>query len=77
MTKYDLTEQDRVYLNRAYIFRQVESRQDSRYDELSYDAHTLAERIMKSCPPSRERSLALTKLEEAVMWAKIAIARNE
>lgn len=29
------------------------------------------------CPPSRELSLALTKLEEAMMWANAAIARNE
>ena len=29
------------------------------------------------CPDSREKSLALTKLEETVMWANAAIARNE
>lgn len=29
------------------------------------------------CPSSRERSLAMTKLEEAVMWANSAIARNK
>lgn len=28
-------------------------------------------------PVSREKSLALTKLEEALMWANAAIARNE
>jgi hypothetical protein len=27
-------------------------------------------------PVSREKSLAMTKLEEAVMWANAAIARN-
>lgn len=28
------------------------------------------------CPDSRELSLAITKIEEAVMWANAAIARN-
>lgn len=33
--------------------------------------------IEACCLDSREKSLALTKLEEAVMWANAAIARNE
>lgn len=35
-----------------------------------------AELIEDECPPSRETSLAMTKLEEAVMWANASIARN-
>ena len=31
--------------------------------------------ILRNCPPSRERSLALTKLEESLFWANAAIAR--
>ena len=31
----------------------------------------------KNLPPSRELSLAVTKLEEAMMWANAAIARNQ
>jgi hypothetical protein len=37
----------------------------------------LAEEITRSCPECREKSLALTKVEEAVMWANAAIARHE
>ena len=33
--------------------------------------------VMQLCPGSRERSLALTKLEEAMFWANSAIARNQ
>jgi hypothetical protein len=32
--------------------------------------------IDNNCPDSREKSLAMTNLEQAVMWANAAIARN-
>ena len=35
----------------------------------------MAECINYYCPNSREKSLAITKIEEAVMWANAAIAR--
>ena len=39
-------------------------------------ARALAHFIDKSVPDSREKSLAMTKLEECVMWANAGIARN-
>lgn len=33
------------------------------------EALALGTLIINNCPPSRERSLALTHLEDAVMWA--------
>lgn len=33
--------------------------------------------LAATCPPSRELSLAITKLEEVVMWANASIARRE
>ena len=36
----------------------------------------LAEHIIDTTPESREQSLALTHLEEAMFWANAAIARN-
>lgn len=36
-----------------------------------------AKMLNEICPPSRERALAMTKLEEACFWANAAIARNE
>lgn len=33
--------------------------------------------ILRSVPPGREQSLALTKLEEAMFWANAGIAREE
>lgn len=34
-----------------------------------------AQEITKLCPASRETSLAITKLEEAMMWGNAALAR--
>ena len=51
--------------------------QVERYEEIRRMALTLATVVYSSCPESRERSLALTKIEEAVMWANASIARNE
>ena len=51
--------------------------QVDRYKALRAHARILAGKIVDYAPVSREQSLALTKLEEAVMWANAAIARNE
>lgn len=53
-------------------------RQDiPKFEVIRQNARELAERILAECPESRERSLALTNLEQSVMWANAAIARNE
>jgi hypothetical protein len=50
--------------------------QPEKYEEIRDTAREFALTINKLCPNSREKSLAMTKLEEAVMWANAAIARN-
>jgi len=37
---------------------------------------SLACLIVENTPPTREQSLAITKLEEVMFWANAAIARN-
>lgn len=51
--------------------------QQERYVQIRSQAKHLAYLLDNLCPHSREKSLAFTKLEEAVMWANAAIARNE
>ena len=46
------------------------------YQEIRERGKYLADGINLYCPYSREKSLAITKVEEAVMWANAAIARN-
>lgn len=41
------------------------------------DFKTTAGAIIKFAPPSRERSLAITHLENALMWTVAAIARKQ
>jgi len=40
-------------------------------------AYELAKLIDERCPEGREKALAITKAEEAVMWANAAIAREK
>lgn len=51
--------------------------QTERYSQIRNYAKSFAEFLDGACPPSRELSLAMTKLEEVVFWANAAIARNE
>lgn len=51
--------------------------QTQRYHAIRVKARYFADLIMLNCPASRERSIAIAKLEEAVMWANAAIARRE
>lgn len=39
-------------------------------------ARALALTVLRVAPEGRERALAMTKIEEAVMWADAAIARE-
>lgn len=45
-------------------------------EALRGDFIDVAENVESSCPSGRERSLAITKLEEALMWAVASIARQ-
>jgi len=64
-------------LANRFTYHPPKGDQADRYVAIRERAHDLAEFIDESCPDSREKSLAVTSLEEAVMWANAAIARNE
>ena len=60
-----------------FVYHEPKADQPDRYVRLRAKAKELAYLIEELTPQSREQSLALTKLEEASMWANAAIARNE
>ena len=65
------------YLENNFTYHAPKGDQAERYEHLREVGKKLAQDIMSMTPESREQSLALTKLEEAIMWANAGIARNE
>lgn len=51
--------------------------QPARYVEIREAAKTFAMVVQRACPESREKSLALTSVQQSVMWANASIAINE
>lgn len=74
VAKYSI---DHMRLDKSFKYHAPIGDQAPRYVDLRFAGRNLAESIMAYSPPSREQSVALTKVEEAVMWANAAIARNE
>lgn len=66
-----------VDINKRFTYHAPKGDQSERYEEIRAKAKELAILIVSETPKSREQSLALTKLEESVMWANASIARNE
>jgi hypothetical protein len=64
-------------LENNFTYHPPKGDQQERYVRLRDEAKGLAGTILDLCPDSRERSVALTNLEQAVMWANASIARNE
>lgn len=64
-------------IEKAFTYHAPKEGQVERYTQIRDKAKELATLIYDACPGSREQSLAITKIEEAVMWANASIARNE
>ena len=75
--KYETTPAEQKTLDNNFIYHAPKPDQLPRYEVLRANAKVLAEMIHALCPPSRERSTALTHLETASFWANASIARNE
>lgn len=60
-----------------YTYHSPKEGQPKKYEAIREKAKELALLIEDVCPTSREKSIAFTNLEQAVMWANAAIARNE
>lgn len=64
-------------VDNVFMYHPPSGTQAARYESLREKAKELAKLIQTSTPESREQSLALTHLQETVMFANAAIAINE
>lgn len=60
-----------------FTYHAPKGNQQELYECIRHVARDFAQCINDLCPEGREKSLAVTKLEEAVMWANASIAREE
>lgn len=64
-------------LDNIFTYHRPIGNQPQRYEALRAQAKELARTVLELCPPSRERSLAITAIQQSTMWANAAIAINE
>lgn len=67
----------KLEIDNRFSYHKPIGNQPERYEVLRGKAKELAWHINDLCPESREKSLAITELESAIMWANASIARNE
>ncbi len=63
-------------LRNRFTYHPPKDGQSVVYEKLRFNGRNLAEMIDELAPDSREKSLAITHLEQAVMWANASIARH-
>jgi len=64
-------------LKNIFTYHSPKNDQPKRYEALRIFAYNFALEINALCPDSREKSLAITNIQQAVMWANASIAINE
>ena len=63
-------------LENRFTYHAPKDGQAETYHLIRRTGKHLASLIDEKCPDGREKSLALTKIEEGVMWANAAVARH-
>lgn len=63
-------------LDNRFTYHAPKEGQPATYGKIRAKAHELASLINAESPDCREKSLAVTKIEESVMWANAGIARH-
>ena len=63
-------------LENRFTYHAPKEGQPKKYEDIRAKGLELARLLDELCPDSREKSLAITSLEESVMWANSSIARN-
>lgn len=77
INKLDENDKRVLDIENRFTYHKPVAGQPERYEEIRDVSKKLAILLISECPESRELSLALTNLEQAVFWANASIARNE
>jgi hypothetical protein len=64
-------------IENAFQYHPPSEDQRRKYELIRAKAKEFAYLLNDHCPRSREQSLAMTHLENSVMWANASIARNK
>ncbi|WP_254660586.1 Acb2/Tad1 domain-containing protein [Brevibacillus laterosporus] len=64
-------------IENTFMYHSPKEGQPEKYTALREKAKQLAYLIEELCPNRREKSLAMTNLEQSIMWANASIARND
>ena len=67
---------DEKELENRFTYHAPKEGQPEMYEAIRDRACNYAIFLNATCPDSREKSLALTKLDEVVFWANASIARS-
>ena len=67
---------DNKTIENNFTYQKPNNLQQEKYVNIRELGKDMARLIESSVPVSREKSLAFTKLEEAIFWANAGIARN-
>ena len=59
-----------------FMYHKPKAGQNEKYETLRAKAKEFAYLVDDLCPGGKEREISMVKLEESVMWANTAIARN-
>jgi hypothetical protein len=63
-------------IENRFTYHKPDEHQAAYYELLRNTAKQFAKLIDTVCPEGREKALAITNLEQSVMWANAAIARS-
>ena len=66
-----------IEIIRRFTYHKPTEKQVPMYERTRNKAREFAELINGQCPDNHEKSIAISKVEEAVMWANASIARGE
>lgn len=64
-------------IERWFTYHSPKGNQPVRYEAIRSAGKDLALVIMNNCPESKEKTVAIRKIREAVMYANASIACNE